>query len=125
MQFAPNVMPGCARRSVSPAAGILMTLEAYFAVAAVIYFGTGFTQAAIPETVIAVVLGAGSAAVLSSRAQAWQVAIGTTCFAIFGTLVGLAAVATGRQDVPDLAHHASILAVPLTSLIIFVRPSGQ
>ena len=65
MEVEARLIPGRAHRGGSPAAGILMALQApTFAVAAVIHFGTGFGQAAIPETVIAVVLGAGSAAVL-------------------------------------------------------------
>lgn len=122
MQFAPRTVPAHGRRSVSRKTGILMAAEAAtFAVAAAVHFGTGFTDAAVPETVIAVVLGAGSSSVLTARARAWLIALAATGFAIFGTLVGLAAIATGRQDVPDLTYHASILAVLLVSLIILLR----
>jgi hypothetical protein len=115
MQFASPTAPA--------RVGILMAFEAAtFAGAAVVHFGIGLMQAAIPETVIAVVLGVGSSAVLQSRIQARRIAIAATAFAIFGTLVGLAAIATDRQDIPDLTYHASILAVLLITAIILVRP---
>jgi hypothetical protein len=92
---------------------------ATFAVASAVHFAVGFTDAAIPELVIAVVLGLGSSAVLSQRPHAWATAVGTTGFAAFGTVVGLTIIATGRQDAPDLAYHAAILtalAATLTAL---------
>jgi hypothetical protein len=108
------------RRTPSRRIGMAMAAEALtFALASAIHFGTGFTQAAIPELVIAAVLAAGSSAVLTRRAHAWGVAVGTTAFATFGTTVGLAIIASGRQDLPDLIYHATILAalaVTLTGL---------
>jgi hypothetical protein len=90
------------RRTPSRRLGMAMAAEAVtFMLASAIHFGTGFTQAAIPELVIA------------------GVAVGTTAFATFGTTVGLAIIASGRQDLPDLIYHATILAalaVTLTGL---------
>jgi hypothetical protein len=94
---------------------------ATFAIASAAHFAVGFTDAAIPELVIAVVLGLGSSAVLSQRPHAWGTAIGTTSFATFGTVVGLAIIATGRQDAPDLAYHATILAALAATLITLWR----
>jgi hypothetical protein len=108
------------RRTPSRRLGMAMAAEAVtFVLASAIHFGAGFTQAAIPELVIAAVLAAGSSAVLTRRAHAWGVAVGTTAFATFGTTVGLAIIASGRQDLPDLIYHATILAalaVTLTGL---------
>lgn len=118
MQLASPTAPARTGRAI----GILMAAEAAtFAVAAAIHFGVGFSHAAIPEMVIAAVLGVGASAVVRSRAQARRIAIAATAFAIFGTLVGLAAIATGRQDLPDLIYHASILPVLLVTAIILLR----
>jgi hypothetical protein len=110
------------RRTPSRRIGLAMVAEAAtFAVASAIHFGTGFTQAAIPELVIAAVLAAGSAAVLTQRAHAWGAAVGTAAFATFGTMVGLAIIASGRQDLPDLIYHASILTALVITLASLAR----
>jgi len=110
------------RRTPSRRIGMAMAAEAVtFALASAIHFGTGFTQAAIPELVIAAVLAAGSSAVLTRRAHAWGVAVGTTAFATFGTAVGLAIIASGRQDLPDLVYHATILAALAVTLAGLAR----
>ena len=110
------------RRTPSRRIGMAMAAEAVtFALASAIHFGTGFTQAAIPELVIAAVLAAGSSAVLTRRANAWGVAVGTTAFATFGTAVGLAIIASGRQDLPDLVYHATILAALAVTLAGLAR----
>lgn len=110
------------RRTPSRGIGLAMVAEAAtFAIASAIHFGTGFTQAAIPELIIAVVLAAGSSAVLTQRAHAWGVAVGTTAFATFGTIVGLAIIASGRQDLPDLVYHASILTALVVTLAGLAR----
>jgi hypothetical protein len=67
------------------------------------------------------VLGLGSAAVLSRRPRAWGAAVGTTTFATTGTIVGLTIIATGRQDAPDLAYHATILTALAGTLIALCR----
>ena len=122
MQFASRAAPVHAGRGVSRGTGMLMAFEAAtFMVAAVVHFITGFTGAAFPETIIAIVLAAGSYAVLTSRTRAWGTAVAATAFAAFGTLVGLSIIASGRQDVPDLTYHASILAVLAGSLFVLVR----
>jgi len=106
--------------------GTAMAVEAAaFAIASAVHFAIGFTDAAIPELVIAAVLGAGSSAVLTRRPHAWGIAAGATAFATFGTIVGLTIIATGRQDVPDLTYHASILAaLAVTLTVLFGRNRG-
>ena len=102
--------------------GTAMAAEAAtFALASAAHFATGFTDAAIPELLIATVLGLGSSAVLSRRPHAWGAAVGTTSFATLGTILGLTIIATGRQDVPDLAYHATILTALAATLIALCR----
>jgi hypothetical protein len=110
------------RRTPSRGIGLAMVAEAAtFALASAIHFGTGFTRAAIPELLIAAVLAAGGSAVLTQRAHAWGAAVGTTAFATFGTMVGLAIIASGRQDLPDLVYHASILTALVITLAALAR----
>jgi|SRR5215470_14801652 len=113
------------RRTASSRTGTAMAAEAAaFALASAVHVATGFTDAAIPELVIAAVLGAGSSAVLTRRPHAWGIAAGTTAFATFGTILDLTIIATGRQDVPDLAYHASILTALILTLTVLVRRDG-
>jgi hypothetical protein len=110
------------RRLPSRGIGLLMAAQAVtFALASAVHFGTGFTDAAIPELVIAAVLGLGSSAVLSRYPHAWGIATATASFATAGTALGLTIIATGRRDVPDLAYHASILAALAVTLIALLR----
>ena len=95
-----------------------------FTVASAIHFAVGFADAAVPELVIAVVLGLGSSAVLSHRPHGWGTAVGATDFATFGTVVGVIIIATARQDAPDLAYHAAILTALTATLITFWRQRG-
>ena len=53
--------------------------------------------------------------------HAWGVAVGTTAFATLGTMVGLAIIASGRQDLPDLIYHASILTALVITLASLAR----
>ena len=109
-------------RTPSRRTGIAMAAEAAtFALASAAHFATGFTDAAIPELLIAAVLGLGSAAVFFQRPHAWGTAAGTTSFAALGTIVGLTIIATGHQDAPDLAYHATILAALTATLIALWR----
>ena len=98
---------------------------ATFALASAIHFATGFTDAAIPELLIAAVLGLGGLAILSRRPYAWGTAAGTTSFAAFGTIMGLTIIATGRQDALDLAYHATILAALAATLIALWRDAAR
>lgn len=112
-------------RAPSRRTGTAMAAEATtFALASAAHFATGFTDAAIPELLIAVVVGLGSLAVFFRRPHAWGAAAGTTTFAALGTIVGLTIIATGRQDAPDLAYHATILAALTATLIALWRQPG-
>ena len=110
------------RRAPSRTTGAAMAAEAAtFALASAAHFATGFTDAAIPELLIAAVLGLGSSAVLFQWPHAWGAAAGTTSFAALSTIVGLTIIATGRQDALDLAYHATILAALVATLIALWR----
>jgi hypothetical protein len=123
MTSIPRAALPARRRLPSRGIGLLMAAQAVtFALASAVHFGTSFTDAAIPELVIAAVLGLGSSAVLSRYPHAWGIATATASFAIAGTALGLTIIATGRQDVPDLAYHASILAALAVTLIALLRP---
>jgi len=98
---------------------------ATFALASAIHLAVGFTDAAIPELLIAAVLGVGSSAILSRRAHTWSIALGATAFAAFGTVLGLTIIAAGRQDVPDLTYHASILAALALTLTALLRAAAD
>jgi FtsH-binding integral membrane protein len=126
MTSIPQAALATRRRMPGRRTGLLMAAEAAtFALASVVHFGTGFTGAAIPELVIAAVLGLGSSAVLSRRPHAWGIATATTSFAAAGTALGLTIIATGRQDVPDLAYHAAILTALAVTLIALLRTRGD
>jgi hypothetical protein len=95
---------------------------ATFLIASCIHFGIGFDDAAIPELLIAAVVGLASAAVLTRRGGR-GLALWGTGFATFGTIVGLTIIATGKQDAPDLAYHSAVLvALALTLSALLRRP---
>jgi len=125
MTPAPKALPS-RRCAPSRRTGIAMAAEAAtFALASAVHFATGFADAAMPELVIAAVLGAGSSAVLTQRPRAWGIATSAAAFATFGTILGLTIIATGRQDVPDLTYHASILAALAVTLAVLSRRDGN
>ncbi len=105
--------------TVSRNTGLLIAAEAAaFTLVSTVHFVTGFTDAAIPELVIAAILALGSAAVLRRHPRAWGMALAATTVATLGTALGLSIIATGRQDVPDLTFHAAALAALAATLVI-------
>jgi hypothetical protein len=104
-----------------------MTLAAAaFAVVSVIHFGVdvpvgfatisdSFPGAAPPEAVIAAVVAIGAAAVLTRRTKSRGIALGTTSFALLGTVYGLS-ITLNSTRTGDVAYHLGILA---TLLVIF------
>src|SRR5215471_21538260 len=64
------------RHMVSRKTGLLIAAEAAaFTLASAVHFITGFTQAAIPELVIAAILALASAAVLFQHLRSWGIAV--------------------------------------------------
>ena len=96
----------------------LLVEAATFVAAAAIHAGLlveghRHREAAIAETVIAVILVA--ALTLGWMPRPWPVrlAVAAQAFALVGTLVGLftIAVGVGPQTIPDVAYHLAILVV--------------
>src|SRR2546423_15721227 len=105
--------------------GRLMLIEAVtFAIASILRFGVAesFIAAAIPEAIIAVVLGAGSIAVIRRGTGPWWIGLATTLFALAGVIIGLTVILGGRVSRPiDLAYHATIfVALVITVVLLFV-----
>src|SRR3989442_12855011 len=92
--------------------GRLMLAEAVtFAIASILHFGVAetFIGAAIPEAIIAIVLGAGALAVMRRTAGSWWVGLATSLFALAGVIIGLGVILCGRVSRPlDLAYPAPI-----------------
>lgn len=97
-----------------------------FWIASAIHFGAriplGFTTlddpfpgAAIPEAIIGVVVAFGVLAIAVRWPANWGIAIGTTSFAIVGTLFGLS-VTLGSGRSADVAYHVSVLVLLFVTL---------
>lgn len=99
---------------------------AAFAIASIVHFGVGipvgfttisdsFPGAAPPEAVIAAVVAIGATAVLTRRTGSRGIALGTTSFAVLGTVFGLT-ITLNSTRTGDVAYHLSILATLLVIL---------
>jgi len=104
--------------------GRLMLAEAVtFAIASILHFGVGetFIGAAIPEAIIAIVLGVGAIAVM--QRGSWWLGLATTLFALAGVIIGLSVILGGRVSRPvDLAYHATIfVALVITVVLLLAR----
>ena len=94
-----------------------------FAIASILHFGVAetFIGAAIPEAIIAVVLGAGALAVMRRTASSWWVGLATTLFALAGVIIGLSVILGGRVSRPfDLAYHATIFVALVVTVVLLV-----
>src|SRR5947199_9419009 len=93
--------------------GRLMLIEAVtFAIASILHFGVAesFIGAAIPEAIIAVVLGAGSIAVIRRGTGSRWIGRATTLFALAGVVIGLSVILGGRASRPtDVAYDGTLL----------------
>ena len=105
--------------------GRLMLAEAVtFAIASILHFGVAesFIGAAIPEAIIAVVLGAGAIAVLRRGAGAWGLGLATTLFALAGVIIGLSVILGERVSRPiDLAYHVTNFVALVVTVILVLR----
>lgn len=121
------------RRRPPATAGVLMALAAAsFAIASIVHFGVGipvgfttisdsFPGAAPPEAVIAAVVAIGATAVLTRRTKSRRIALGTTSFALLGTVFGLTFTLNSART-GDIAYHLSILATLLVILGLLLPP---
>jgi hypothetical protein len=106
----------------------LLVQAASFATAALIHFGyllEGYRDqgAAVPESIIAVVLLGGL--VLSWTPPPWprRAAIAAQAFALLGTLIGttLVALGVGPRTVLDIAFHIGFLVELIAGLAVALR----
>ena len=127
-----NEEHGRARRAWLPrtvATRPLLLFEAVtFVMAAALHFGFGVDghghrEAAIAETVIAVVLGAGFLAAWTPAPWPRHAAVFAQAFALLGVVVGVAtiAVGVGPRTVGDVAYHVAIFVVLGYGLVTSVR----
>jgi hypothetical protein len=127
-QTSVTARGGTARpRASSKVIGLLMAFAALtFALASLIHFGTplplGFTTvrvpfpgAAVPESIIAFVVGAGALNMWTSRWAPRAIAAGTTLFALIGTVYGLSVTLRSTRT-GDVVYHLGVLAVLLVVL---------
>ena len=105
--------------------GRLMLIEAAtFAIASILHFGVAesFIGAAIPEAIIAVVLGAAAIAVMRRGAGSWGLALAATLFALAGVIIGLSVIIGGPVSRPiDLAYHATIFVALVVTVVLLLR----
>ncbi|TMF98862.1 MAG: hypothetical protein E6I10_04050 [Chloroflexi bacterium] len=105
--------------------GRLMLAEAVtFAIASILHFGVAesFIDAAIPEAIIAVVLGAAAIAVMRRGAGSLGLALAATLFALAGVIIGLSVIIGGPVSRPiDLAYHATILVALVGTVVLLLR----
>jgi hypothetical protein len=123
-------------RTRSVGVGVLMSVASVtLAVASLLHFGVAvplgaatihdpFRGAAIPEAIIAVVIGSGAVIVLTRRSAAWWLALATTLFALLGTIYGLT-VTVSRGEAGDIAYHVSLLAVLVATVSLLLLPGGR
>lgn len=115
--------------------GLMALATVSFALASLVHFGIvlplglvtlddPFSGAAIPEAVIAIVLGIATATVIRGQANRWQVASIATVFAILATLYGLS-VTLGSSRTGDVTYHLLVLVLLLAILVLLLVPAGK
>jgi ABC-type uncharacterized transport system permease subunit len=84
-------------------------------------------QAAIAESVIAVVLLLGLGLTWAWPARTRMIGIGAQAFALLGTLVGVftIAVGVGPRTLPDIAYHLAIVIALVWGLVVAARASAE
>jgi hypothetical protein len=105
--------------------GLMLAEAVTFAIASILHFGVleTFIGAAIPEAIIAVVLGAGAAAVMRRPAGSWWLALTTTLFALAGVLIGLSVILRSQLSRPaDLTYHAGIFVALVITVVLLLTP---
>jgi hypothetical protein len=110
----------------------LLIEGASFLTAGLIHRGVVITryahqQAAIAETVIAIVLLIGLGLTWIWPAQTRLIALVAQAFALLGTLIGVftIAIGIGPRTAPDIVYHLTILAVLAWGLVVAARAPAE
>ena len=106
--------------------GVMLAEAVTFAIASILHFGVleSFDAAAIPEAIIAVVLGTGAIVLMRRPAGSWWIALTTTLFALLGVAIGLTVILRSPVSRPaDLAYHASIFVALVMTVGLLFTPS--
>ncbi len=115
--------------------GLMVVATVAFAVASLVHFGVAFSLgpvrigdpfqgATIPEAVIAVALGVGSAAAIARWSSAWPLALATTLFALGLTLYGLT-VTLASSRTGDIEYHIAVVVVLVVIVALLLHPTGR
>ena len=115
--------------------GLMAVATVGFAAASIIHFGAvialgpitvddPFPGAAIPEAVIAVVLGIGALSVLARRPSRWGVALAATLFALLLTIYGLTVTVSSART-GDIAYHVAVLVLSVGIVSLLLLPAGR
>src|SRR4051812_28570304 len=133
---APQETARARWRLIAIAIGALLVgATGAFVVASLVHFGVAialgpitlddpFPGAAIPEAIIALVLGMGAVTVIARRPARWWVALATTLFALLVTIFGLT-VTVGSSRTGDIAYHVTILVVLAVIVGLLLLPTGR
>jgi hypothetical protein len=113
---------------VTPARVLMLLAAVTLFVAAAVHSGwlgalDPFEAAALPEAIIGAVLMIGLGVLVRSP-RSWLFPLGTTVFAVAGTVVGLR-FTLPRGEPGDIAYHISLLGVLLTLTVLLVRSRGR
>jgi hypothetical protein len=115
--------------------GLMALATVSFALASLVHLGLTlrlgfltlddpFAGAAIPEAVIAVVLGISTAMIVLGQAKRWSTAFGATVFAILLTAYGLS-VTLASSRTGDITYHIFVLALLLVIMVLPLLPAGR
>ena len=115
--------------------GLMLVTAVSFAIASIAHLGTvialgpitiedPFPGAAIPEGVIALVLGVGSLSILARWPARWGIALAAALFAFFLTMYGLT-VTAGSTRTGDIAYHITVLVLSGVIVGLLLLPMGR
>ncbi len=115
--------------------GLMLVATAAFAIASITHFGAvitlgpitiedPFPGAAIPEAVIAIVLGIGSLSILARWPARWGMALAATLFALLLTVYGLT-VTAGSARTGDSAYHIMVLVLLAVIVGLLLLPVAR
>lgn len=115
--------------------GLMLVATGAFAIASIIHAGAvialgpimiedPFPGAAIPEAVIAIVLGIGSLSILARWPARWGVALAAAVFAFLLTVYGLTVTANSART-GDIAYHIAVLVLSGVIVGLLLLPEGR